>query len=653
MQVPARDERVTNLRHGELHLPTPAYASRQQWQTRARWLREHILTSAGLLPLPPRTPLRARIFGRIEREHYSVEKVHFESFPGFLVTGNLYRPVGKKPPFPAVLCPHGHWPEGRLVNDPADNSKDSMPGLCINLARQGYIAFSYDMVGYNDSLQQPHQRIAREWELWGIHLLRLQLWNSIRALDFLCTLKEVDRRRIACTGASGGGTQTFLLTAVDERVSASAPVCMVSAHYQGGCFCENAPGLRLEPTNNVEIAALGAPRPLLLVAATGDWTRHTMEEEYPAAKAIYALLGAEDKVSAVRFDAGHNYNRASREAVYAFFGKWLGGTTPAQEPPFTAEPLSALRVFPDGNLPPGYERAETVLKALRQRDAEFLASHTPRTPQEVPAFRRWIASAWQHTLGVEAVAPTQVEVLSGEQRHTPLPYQYIAFRRRGRQEVVIAGLFEPSDKRADKAVLLLHPDGTQAWLLRETSLRAWLSAGYAVMTVDPFGAGEHLRRFGRREIQFNFPETFNRTDVQWQIQDVLTAMALLSSRQGRGSAPRALSLVGVERAGWWALLAGSAGKARGMPGIYAVVADLAGCDGTDRFFLQSVWVPGIRRLGDWVTAALLAYPARVLVHHLSEEEARRVSFAPFAPSIAISPTPVVEMNALQWVRGAR
>jgi hypothetical protein len=103
MEIPHRDERVSSVRHGEMHLPTPAYSTRQQWEARARWLREHILNSAGLLPVPPRTPLKARFFGRIEHEDYSVEKVYFESFPGFLCTGNLYRPVGKKPPFPASV----------------------------------------------------------------------------------------------------------------------------------------------------------------------------------------------------------------------------------------------------------------------------------------------------------------------------------------------------------------------------------------------------------------------------------------------------------------------------------------------------------------------------------------------------------------------
>jgi len=633
------DERVHQVRHGDMVLPTPTYANRQQWEARQRWLSEHILNSAGLLPLPPKTPLRARIFGRIERDDYAVEKVQFESFPGFLVTGNLYRPLGKRPPYPAVLCPHGHFEQGRLTHQPEGRGSASYVGLGINLAKQGYIAFTYDMVGYNDSLQLPHQRLAREWELWGIHLVRLQLWNSIRALDFLYSLREVDRRRIGCTGASGGGTQTFLLAAVDPRVTASAPVCMVSAHFQGGCFCENAPGLRLD-TNNVEISALAAPRPLLLVGATGDWTKDTMEVEYPAARALYALLGAEERVSAVRFDADHNFNRQSREAVYAFFGRWLGVPAPEGELPFTPEPRDALRLFPDGNLPAPYARGEAVLQSLKERDRGELLRRFPRSPTALSAFRRWVGSAWSHTLAVETVAPTQVEVLEETREEDPLPHRRVTLRRKGTGEAVLGVLFPPTRRASGKAVLLLHPEGREAWLHGDTLLHRLLRAGYTVMTLDAFGTGDHLRRFGKRELVGNFPETFNRTDLQWQVQDTLTALAWLRSQRG----VRQVCLVGVEQAGWWALLAASCERR-----LHAVVADLNGCDGSDRFFLQQVWVPGIRRLGDWVTAAVLAQPAKVLVHHLAPDEARRIDLSGFAPTLQVSLSPVSDEESLQWI----
>ena len=115
--------------------------------------------------------------------------MYFESLPGFLVTGNLYRPVGGDGPFPAVLSPHGHWTYGRLENTPLVSG----PGRAINLARQGFVVFSYDMIGYNDSQQLTHTFGGRRESLWGLSLAGLQLWNSIRALDFLQSLPYVRR----------------------------------------------------------------------------------------------------------------------------------------------------------------------------------------------------------------------------------------------------------------------------------------------------------------------------------------------------------------------------------------------------------------------------------------------------------------------------
>ena len=200
-----------------------------------------------------------------------MSKVYFESLPGFFVTGNLYRPVGEGP-FPAVLSAHGHWTYGRLENSPLVSG----PGRAITLARQGFVVFSYDMVGYNDSRQLTHAFGGPREHLWGLSLAGLQLWNSIRSLDFLESLPYVKRDAMGITGESGGGTQTFMLAAADARVAAAVPVNMISLHMQGGCLCENPPGLRLD-TTNVEIAATIAPRPLLMVSATGDWTAETLE----------------------------------------------------------------------------------------------------------------------------------------------------------------------------------------------------------------------------------------------------------------------------------------------------------------------------------------------------------------------------------------
>ena len=246
--------------------------------------------------------------------------------PGFYLGGNLYRPRNGKAKHPGVLNPQGHWPYGRLENEPLY----SAPSLGISLARQGYVVFAYDMVGYNDTIQVPHRFGSAEQRLWSFGPLGLQLWDSIRALDFLASLDDVDAADLGITGASGGGTQAFLLTAVDDRIQFASPVNMVSAIMQGGDLCENAPGLRLG-TSNVEIAAMFAPKPMLLVSATGDWTHNVPREEYPAIKRIYDLYGKGDQVEVVQIDEKHNFNQPSREAVYQFFAKHHPGLSDSRE----------------------------------------------------------------------------------------------------------------------------------------------------------------------------------------------------------------------------------------------------------------------------------------------------------------------------------
>lgn len=305
----------------------PHVATRADWDARAQELRRLILFRAGLWPMPERTPLKAQIFGRIQRAGYTVEKTFFESLPGFFVTGNLYRPLataagGAAAPFPAVLAPHGHSAYGRLEASDIFNE----PARAASLARQGYVVFTYDMVGYNDSFQVPHDYADPKASLWSFSVLGLQLWNSIRALDFLESLPDVDRARIAASGPSGGGTQTFLVTAVDDRIKVSVPSTMVSHYMQGGDNCENAAGLRLDHSN-MEFAAMTAPRPLLLISADGDWTRDTSRVEFPAIRAIYELYDAKAHVAHVQFHAPHNFNRDGREASYAWFSTWLKQTT--------------------------------------------------------------------------------------------------------------------------------------------------------------------------------------------------------------------------------------------------------------------------------------------------------------------------------------
>ncbi|MEO8025949.1 MAG: acetylxylan esterase, partial [Bryobacteraceae bacterium] len=295
-QVPPTDSRNTEIPDTDTHFVPKAFwrhashGTLSQWEQRKKFLRGQGLSAAGLDPMPEKTPLHPQIFGRLERDGYTVEKVLLETMPGFFLGGNLYRPSGRASKFPAILYAHGHFKQGRLENtvpsSPGYTHLASTPGFGINMARMGFVVFAWDMVGWNDTKQTPHEFGGPNENLWSFTPMALQLWNSTRALDFVESLPDVDASRIGMTGASGGGSQTFFLTAIDDRIKASAPVNMVSAIMQGGSPCENAPNLRFE-TYNVEIAAIMAPRPMLIVSSPWDQSRNTGGEEYVVIRGIY------------------------------------------------------------------------------------------------------------------------------------------------------------------------------------------------------------------------------------------------------------------------------------------------------------------------------------------------------------------------------
>ena len=295
------------------------YSNLGEWKARASSVRQQILTGSKLSPLPKRTPLNPIIKNKRTYKGYTVEAAVFEARPGYFVYGNLYRPLGFKGKRPSILCPHGHARKNEAHG--GGRLRPDQQNRCATLARMGAVVFSYDMIGYGDS-----EHLG--WRHNHPQALTLQTWSSVRAVDFLETLPEVDKKRIGVTGCSGGGTQTFLLTAIDDRVAVSVPVVMVSAHFFGGCHCESGMPIhktsKLE-TNNAEIAALAAPRPMKLISVGGDWTKNNPKVEYPYAQGIYKYFGALDKVANTHFPKEkHGYEFIKRQAMYPFMVKHLG-----------------------------------------------------------------------------------------------------------------------------------------------------------------------------------------------------------------------------------------------------------------------------------------------------------------------------------------
>ena len=286
------------------------FQTAEDWQARAKRNREGILRGANLWPLPAKCPLKPVVRGKQERKGYTVENVAIESLPGYYVTGNLYRPAKPPKSFAGILCPHGHSKKGRLA--PYTQTR------CATLARMGAVVFAWDMVGWNECDQIKHT---------DPNVLTVQHWGSMRALDFLLSLDGVDPERIGCTGESGGGTQTFLLTALDDRVKVAVPVVMVSAHFFGGCQCESGMPIHSGPmheTNNCDIAAMAAPRPLLIVSCGGDWTKNVPGVEFPYIWRVYKLLGAEKNVANAHvLYEGHGYEYSKRLPMYKWMARHL------------------------------------------------------------------------------------------------------------------------------------------------------------------------------------------------------------------------------------------------------------------------------------------------------------------------------------------
>lgn len=328
------------------------YHDRATWETRASLIRKGIREGMKLPDKPNFAPLQPIRHSLRKMNGYTVENVAFESLPGFFVTGNLYRPINPGGKTAGILCPHGH-----AANQDARFLEQAQQ-RCATLARMGATVFVYDMLGYGDSRQCDHK---------VPEALTLQMLNSIRALDFLTTLPDVDIARIGVSGESGGGTQTFLLTALDPRISVSVPVVMVSAHFFGGCVCESGMPIHKRPTHqtsNVEIAALAAPRPMLLVSDGKDWTKNTPAVEFPYVQNIYGYYGAESQVENVHLPTeGHDYGPSKRAAAYRFLAKHLK--------------LDLNRILKDGQID---ESSNTLLKPV---DLQVFTADHPRPARAV------------------------------------------------------------------------------------------------------------------------------------------------------------------------------------------------------------------------------------------------------------------------------
>jgi hypothetical protein len=321
------------------------YNDQASWEKRKAELRTCMYSALQLSPLPVKPNSKPIITAVRQMDGYTIENVAIETLPGLYVCGSLYHPAKSNGKIPVILSPNGHFEHGRYNKD--------QQKLCATFARMGAMAFSYDLFAWGESLLQfkdaDHNRSIA---------MSIQALNSIRILDFLLSQKDADLQRVGITGASGGGSQTMLLSALDDRLKVSAPVVMVSSYFYGGSHSESGMPVHLcgGDTDNPEIAAMFAPKPQLVVSDGKDWTEHVPEIEFPYLQRVYGFYNKKDLVTNVHLpNEGHDYGISKRKAVYAFMAKYLkldikniqGADGEIDESKSIVEPEKALYVFGD------------------------------------------------------------------------------------------------------------------------------------------------------------------------------------------------------------------------------------------------------------------------------------------------------------------
>jgi dienelactone hydrolase len=631
------DQKPTDVRLGPPktlndYFPFVVPKTKEAWETRRKQLREQLLVATGLWPMPEKTPLNPTIHGKVEKDGYTIEKVFFASMPRHYVSGNLYRPVlpGDAPKCPAALFAHGHWANGRLHDAGEKAAKASvdaggepdmdrgqffMQAIPVTLAKLGFVVFQYDMVGVGDSTAIPHREGFKdtEAELRLQSFMGLQTWNSIRALDFLLSLPDVDPKRVGMTGASGGGTQTFMLAAIDDRLACAFPAVMVSTGMQGGCVCENCSLLRVN-TGNVEIAGLFAPKPQAMSAAN-DWTKDMMTKGYPELKELYKLYGAEDKV-AVRawLEYGHQYNVHARQMMYSWFRKHLQEKDEqVKEPAYKPTPPKELSVYDAEHPRPKDELAAPKLREeMTKANDEQMAKLTPKDAESLKEFKRVVGTALR--VMVNSELPKEVVVRRG-------PVNALL----GLSAMSQAAIGHPDEKDAvpcdvlvgpkggGKTVVWLHPDGksslTAGGKVTPTA-EALTAAGYVVVAPDLLGTGENAfpKPFPVDKGFAGYTYGYNRALLANRVADALLAISYAKSQKNT----KAVHLVGWGEMGIVAVLA----KALAGDAVTKTAADL------NQFRFENIKdtadpmiLPGAVKYGGLPAFLALCAPGEVLVHN--------------------------------------
>jgi hypothetical protein len=572
--VPAQDAREVQSRsfQGSRTLLFPT--SLADWESRAEALRTRLLTTTGLLPKLPTLPRQAYESLAEEHDRYTVKTVSLISETGLRVDGSLYTPLSDASPKLAVLLSHGHKPDGRYTHD----ENFSQQAFARHLAQNGVAVFSYSMIGYDESREIEHKGLDERWHLWGLNLMGLQLQNSRAALNYL--ISEVQPKRVAMVGWSGGGTQTYLLSAIDDRISASLPCLVLSTTTQDTCACGGAPTFRLS-TSSPELAALTAPRPQLVVTAN-DFTYDFPARGLPFVRFIYFLYQAEDSVQSYHLQTQwHNFNAESRQACYRFLAGQFELEISLEESP---APFPA----PSYSEEPQLTDLTPIVKKEKQRIEDALSEAPPQT------------HLWEYGRAYKAAFPLEFPQRVTVEKSTA--EDWLVSRRNTTERI---------------PCWIRHTTPDKPWTVLLTSggipEAKSLADNYAgnLLALSPLGTGE---RSVRAELPKENPTSYNLSLPLEQMQDCLTAIAV-AHRESGGK----VKVVAVGSACSWGILVRPF-----LPVEVDTELHSPKLPKTDDELVRDFFVPLFRRVGGYRTALALSAQSYLTVigHGLETEEAQ-------------------------------
>ena len=549
------DRRLISFNHcqyaNEVYVPKTL----EEHRARCEFVRRRLLLSAGLVPdvqIPQNPP---RISEGKRWHNITIKEVEIETFPGLRLTGSLFLPEDTSKPVPGLLCPHGHWKNGRVHHAP----NGGVVMRCFELARLGFVVFAYDMIGCNDNNDFPHswdEELRKRGDFAGISTFGLQTANSMRAVDFLDTLPEVDSSRIGCTGASGGASQSWFISALDERIKVVVPVCMLSSHFMGGCPCEEGPVMRVTGLTSFDIVSAIAPRPVLLPSVTGDWTNLNPVYEIPALKEVYSLYNAANKVQNFHYEDEHNYNRRTREHVYAYLVReFMGidrGEKIAEED--IAPPPPEMLWF--GGEKPALPTQDTINAAFDKINA-FLSDKVLDTGSDFQKFK----SARRELLR-ELLQTTQPPAKNVVERvlhdKSEIPGAKVCGRTYSRRcvgDIVTAVELIPDKNDGKKQVTVVICNGSYAEYFADGKYahitNELISSGKRAYIIELLGSGSNSwqLKYAVRD-DYKLGAAFDEPFFSMRVQDIITVCTAIREKNiediqllvhGSGAAPAALA----------------------------------------------------------------------------------------------------------------